>query len=68
MECEDDSEVIKCTSCGKGTTKDELIEDNGESINIHVEEVKKELTKDFKKQMRDMLKKTFKGNKSIRIK
>ncbi|CAI0799367.1 Uncharacterised protein [Serratia entomophila] len=68
MEYEDNSDFIKCTSCGRETTTDELIEDNGESINLHVEEVKKELTKDFEKQMRDMLKKTFKGNKNIRIK
>lgn len=68
MEYKNESDYIKCTSCGRETTKNELIEDNGESINLHVEEVKKELTKDFEKKMRDMLRKTFKGNKNIRIK
>lgn len=68
MEHDEASEIIKCVGCGKEFTNDELIQENGVSIEAHVNEVKKELTKDIQKQFNDMLKKAFKGSKHIRIK
>lgn len=68
MEYTEESDFIKCTSCGRETTKDELIRDNGESVDLHVSEIKKELKKDIQKQMKDMLKDAFKGSKNIRVK
>lgn len=68
MEHSEDSDIIKCISCGKESTKDELIQDNGTSIELQVDEIKKEIVKDVKKEIDDMLKKAFKGNKNIRFK
>ena len=68
MEHAEDSEIVKCIGCGKELTNDELIQENGVSIDAHVNEVKEELTKDIEKQFNDMLKKAFKGSKNIRIK
>ncbi|HBY6745715.1 TPA: hypothetical protein MI512_00005, partial [Klebsiella pneumoniae] len=68
MEHAEDSEIVKCIGCGKILTNDELIQENGVSIDAHVNEVKEELTKDIQKQFNDILKKAFKGSKSIRIK
>ncbi|EMZ72521.1 ECs_2282 family putative zinc-binding protein [Escherichia coli] len=68
MEHEEESEVVRCVGCGKEFTNDELIQENGGSIDAHVDEIKEELTKDIQKQFNDMLKKAFKGSKNIRIK
>lgn len=63
MEHSDESDIIKCIGCGNELTKDELIQENGVSIEAHVDEVKKEITKDLQKQLHDMLKSAFKGSK-----
>lgn len=68
MEHAEDSEIVKCIGCGKILTNDELIQENGVSIDAHVNEVKEELTKDIQKQFNVILKKAFKGSKNIRIK
>ncbi|EHA4933825.1 hypothetical protein JLA54_004246 [Escherichia coli] len=68
MEPEEESEVVRCVGCGKEFTNDDLIQENGVSIDAHVDEIKEELTKDIQKQFNDMLKKAFKGSKNIRIK
>ncbi|HDW0921670.1 TPA: hypothetical protein RK080_005116, partial [Escherichia coli] len=60
--------VVRCVGCGKEFTNDDLIQENGVSIDAHVDEIKEELTKDIQKQFNDMLKKAFKGSKNIRIK
>lgn len=68
MEQTEGSEFIRCIGCGKEMTKSTLIEENGESIDIHLDELKNEITKDIQKEFSDMLRKAFKGNKNIRIK
>ena len=68
MEHEEESEVVRCVGGGKEFTNEELIQENGVSIDAHVDEIKEELTKDIQKQFNDMLKKAFKGSKNIRIK
>lgn len=62
MEHFDESETVKCIGCGKELTKDELTQENGAAIELHMDEIKNELTKDIHKQFNDMLKKAFKGN------
>lgn len=57
-------EIVKCIGCGKILTNDELIQENGVSIDAHVNEVKEELTKDIQKQFNDILKKAFKEVKT----
>lgn len=61
-------EIAKCASCGREVTKDELIHENSENISEHVKEIGKSVTDDIAKQLRESLKKAFKGSKNIRIK
>lgn len=68
MERSEESDFVKCISCGKEMTKHTLIEENGESIEIHVDELKNEISKDIEKEFSAMLKNAFKGSKNIRIK
>lgn len=68
MEHIEELEDVKCLGCGKKFTNDELIQENGVSIDSHVNEVKEELSKDIQKQFNDILKNAFKGSKNIRIK
>ena len=61
-------EIAKCASCGREVTKDELIHENSENISEHVKEIGKIVTDDIAKQLRESLKKAFKGSKNIRMK
>lgn len=58
---------IKCASCEREFTKDELIELNSDNISEHVREMKGEITKDFANEMRGTLKRAFRGSKYIKI-
>jgi hypothetical protein len=49
-------------------THDELQEANAENIEVHLEEVKKQVSQDLQKHLQDTLKKAFRGNKNFRIK
>ncbi|EKN3890202.1 TPA: hypothetical protein ACPY8E_003983 [Yersinia enterocolitica] len=68
MKHSDESSIVKCTNCNREMTKDELIEENGQSIDDHVSEVKKEIINDFEKEVSKIFKNAFKGSKNIRIK
>lgn len=61
-------ELAKCASCGREITKDELIHENSESLSEHVKEIGAEAVKDIANELRKSLKKTFQGNKYIKIK
>lgn len=62
------SNLVKCASCDRTLTRDELLRENSKNIAEHVEEVKAQVAKDISKQLQDSLQKAFKGSKSIRIK
>ena len=47
---------------------DELVELNQASIEAALEDKKTEIQEDFEKDLKNMFKKAFKGNKNIRIK
>lgn len=66
----DDKSWIKCNRCGKEYNGgyDELVELNQENINQELEKTKEEIGKDLQKEMTDMFKKAFKGNKNIKFK
>ncbi len=59
---------MKCASCGRELSKDELIELNGENISEHVKEMGKEITQDLAKELRDRLRNAFRGSKNITFK
>jgi NMD protein affecting ribosome stability and mRNA decay len=61
-------ESARCAGCGHEFTKDKLIEENSENINEHMKEMGKEITSDFAKEMRDTLKKAFRGSRHIKFK
>lgn len=63
----DTAESVKCASCGRAFTRDALIEENSENISEHVREIGTKVTKDFAKEMRDTLKRAFRGSKHIKI-
>lgn len=45
-----DETVIKCSDCGRMVTKNELIEENSENIEINIEETKKEMFEEVLKK------------------
>ena len=55
-----ENETIRCPSCDRTMTKEELIRENGENIDANMEEVRNEVLKDVEKELGDMLKKAFK--------
>ena len=60
----EENDTIRCPSCNRTMTKDELIHENSESIDANIDEMKEEFVSDIK----EMLRKTIKNNKNIRIK
>lgn len=70
FEFNEDKSWVKCNRCGKVYLGgyDELVVLNQGIINQELEETKEELLKDVKKDITEMLKDAFKGNKSIKFK
>lgn len=70
FEFNDDKTWIKCNRCGKEYNGgyDELVEQNQENLTQEMEKTKEEIGKDLEKEITDMFKKTFKGNKNIKFK
>lgn len=64
----EEASLVTCQSCGKTLTRDELVDENGENIAEHVNEVKAQVLKDVTEELRNTIKKAFKGNKNIRFK
>lgn len=60
----DDNSLIKCVSCGRTMTKKELIDANDENISAHIEEMGKDIVDDLQNDLR----KSFAGNRFIKIK
>lgn len=59
---------LRCVSCDRTFTRDELIRENGEVIEAEVAEVKAEVLKDVKSELQGMLRNAFKGSKHIKFK
>lgn len=64
---ERDDGPIRCTSCDRVFTRDELIRENGATIDANVAEVKKEVVADVQKQLNETLRKAFSGSKHIKF-
>jgi len=56
---EESIEMMMCASCNRIFTKDELIRENGENIDEHLSEIKKELTEDIVDEFSRSLKKSI---------
>jgi hypothetical protein len=67
FEFEDAAGPLRCTSCDRVFSREELIAENGEIIEAEVAEVKAELLGDVTKELRDSFRKAFSGSKHIRF-
>ncbi|EME2733348.1 TPA: hypothetical protein SMM80_002770 [Proteus mirabilis] len=68
MLVDEETEKVTCSDCGVSFEHDEIINENGENINSHIEDMAKKAKDDLAKQLNETLKKAFKGNKNIRFK
>lgn len=70
FESNEDKTYIKCTKCNREYLGgyDELVELNRSLIDAEIEATKQEVKEDLEKEIQNMLKKAFKGNKYIKIK
>lgn len=70
FEFNEDKSYIKCKKCNKEYPGgyDELVELNQSAIQEEIDAMKEEVKEDLEKDIRDMFKKAFKGNKYIKIK
>lgn len=64
-DCVGDLEFLQCASCGRKTIKAELIAENQENIDAHVEEVGRQAVDDLTRQFTDSLKIAFGNNKKL---
>jgi transcription initiation factor TFIIIB Brf1 subunit/transcription initiation factor TFIIB len=58
-----DSGPVRCAGCDLELSRDDLIASNGEHIKSAVDELKKEVVKDLK----DQLRKAFGGSKTFKV-
>jgi len=63
-----ESEIVKCASCGREMTKDELMRENYENIREHADEIAKQATEDLGRELKKTLQDAFKNSKFIKIK
>ena len=52
-----DEVLLRCADCGATFTKEELIQENAEKIDIAVEEMKDDVAKEIEKELKKALKK-----------
>jgi uncharacterized Zn finger protein (UPF0148 family) len=64
----EESELVKCASCSREHTKDDLVRENSENIDEHANEIAKQATKDLERQLKKQFQDAFKDNKFIKIK
>jgi tRNA(Ile2) C34 agmatinyltransferase TiaS len=62
-----EGEEHTCTDCGRAFSTDELTEANQELICNTAEEMKKDVSKQLEKELKQHLRKAFKGSKNIKI-
>jgi uncharacterized Zn finger protein (UPF0148 family) len=59
---------VKCASCGREMTKDELMRENSENIQEHADEIAKQARADLGRELKKNLQDAFKDSKFIKIK
>lgn len=62
------AELIKCASCGREMTRDELMRENSENIQEHADEIAKKAVAELGDELKKALRDTFKNNKFIKVK
>jgi tRNA U54 and U55 pseudouridine synthase Pus10 len=51
-----DETEVKCSDCGRVTTKEQLIEENSEIIDANMEDFKEEIMKELQKDIKKLFK------------
>ena len=64
----ENNDLVKCASCGREMSKDDLLRENSENISEHSKEMGQEILKDVAAEMRKSLKTALRGSKHIKIK
>ena len=64
----EESDVVKCASCNREITRDELIRENRENLQDHAVEFAIEAVLDLGQLLMRSLQDAFKGNKFIKLK
>ncbi len=68
FEYEDEAGPIRCSSCDRIFTRDELIRENGHVIDAETEEMGADVFKDAEKDLSASLRRAFSGSKHIKFK
>ena len=63
----EESELVKCASCGREMSRDELMHENSENIQEHAAEIARQATTDLAQELRKSLQDALKGSKYIKI-
>lgn len=68
--CNDEEEEsdVTCANCGRVMTREELIRENSENIDLQVADMSEQISRDAAKELNQSLKRAFRGNKNIRFK
>jgi uncharacterized Zn finger protein len=56
---DENNPIVKCVSCNRETTKDDLINENGENIDFNVDEIADEVLTDVSNDLSKMLKNAY---------
>lgn len=67
-ESQDPAAILECTSCHRTSTREHLIEDNAEFIEIQKQELVREATNELQKDLKRTLQDAFRGTKYIKFK
>ena len=65
---EDENVPVTCAQCGREMPRDELMRENSESLDKHVENMGQDVMKDVQQELTKSLRDAFKGNKDIEFK
>jgi hypothetical protein len=68
FEREGDNSPLRCVGCDRVFEREELIRENGEVIEAELDEMKTEVLRDAKRELRDTLRKAFKGSEQFKFK
>lgn len=68
LESDAPESTVTCTRCERTLTRDELIRENSENIELHLEDVRAGIIKDVAKELQNSLRKALRNNKYIKFK
>ncbi len=61
----DESAIVTCGSCARSLSRADLMEANAENIDLHRNEVAEKIKKDITEELRKTLRDAFKNSKKI---